>query len=221
MDATRRRHAALEPGDRRAADPRGVAERDGDRTRPAQREDGLAGADGGQGRVVAGRRRGHGLLRLARRPPLRRPRRQRPDPLGVPDRRSHQREPVRVRRTGVRHDIRGLLRLPRPEDGRGAVDDVPQARRLPLRELLCEPVHRRRSSLLRREDRHGLRGRRVERPDRVDARRSAVSATPHPPSPKGGSSPAASTGGSARSAQRRRGAVEHIGRTAASSARPS
>ena len=86
LDAAGRRHAALEPGDRRAARPRRVAERNRHGTRPRNGADALAGADGGQGRVVPGRRRRHGVLRLARRPALRGALGNRPDPLGVPDR---------------------------------------------------------------------------------------------------------------------------------------
>ena len=114
---------------------------------------------------------GHVVLRLARRPSLRGSLGHGRHPLGVPDRRPHQREPVGLRRPGVRDDLRGLVRLPRPQNRRGAVDDVPETRRLPLRELLREPVVRRRAPLLGRARGHGLRARRVERARRLDGRR--------------------------------------------------
>ena len=92
-------------------------------------------------------------------------------PLGVPDRRAHQREPVGLRRPRLRDDVRRLVRLPRPPDRQGGVDDVPEAGRVALRELLCEPVVRRRAALLALARRHGLRARRVERARRLARRR--------------------------------------------------
>ena len=171
VDPTRRRNAPLQSCDRRAAHPRRVAGRHGHCAQPAVRAKALAGAHRRQGRVLAGRRRRARVLRLARRPAVRGSVGYRARPLGIPDRRTDQREPCRLRREGVRDDVCWLLRLPRPRHGRGAMDDVPQARRVPLRELLCQPVERRRADLQRRALGQGRRARRLERAHRLDGRR--------------------------------------------------
>ena len=72
MDAPGGRNAPVEPCDRRSARPRRLAGRNGYRTQQADRAADLAGADGRKGRVVPGRGRRARVLRLARRPTLRR-----------------------------------------------------------------------------------------------------------------------------------------------------
>ena len=91
-----------------------LARRDGDRARP--RDPGRSSGSvqtARQGRVVAGRRRRPGLLRLDRRPALRGARRARARPLGVRHRRPDQREPVRLRQPRLHLHVRGLDLLPR------------------------------------------------------------------------------------------------------------
>ena len=100
-----RRHASLEPGDRRASAPRRLAGRDGDRALPGLGAPALAGSHGGEGRVVARGRRRARVLRLARRPGLRGAIEHRSRRLGVPDGRAHQCEPHDRRRVGVRDQL--------------------------------------------------------------------------------------------------------------------
>ena len=200
----RRRNAALEPGDRRPARHRQLTGRNRHGPRPRDGSSLWQVRDRGESRVVPGRRRGArrtsgrttaGCSRCARRRDSVR--------WAYQTRRPHQREPVGVRRPRVRHHVCGVVRLPRPQDGRGAVDHLRQARRLPLRELLREPVVRRRAPLLGRALGQGRTrstrraetpcGRARRRPRLHDSRRRR----------RDGSSSADSTGACARSGRPR------------------
>ena len=118
----------------------------------------------GKRRVLAGRRRRHRLLRRDGRAPVRGQLPHRPHPLGLRHGRPDQREPVRLGPPRLHLELRGRDRLPRPHDRARALDDVRQARRVPLGELLCEPVDGRRAHLLRRPLGQGCRARRRGRP---------------------------------------------------------
>ena len=185
----------------------------------------LAGADGRQGRVVAGRRRRDsrtsarttaGSSRCGRDIGTR--------ALGVPDRRAHQREPVRLRRPRVRHDVRRLVRLPRPR-GRARSIWTTYLKRDAFRyeSFYASPSTRRRAALLAsraraRSSRSTPRAGDIV----VDGRASAGSATRRPRSPTARVF-AGGFDGRLRAfrATSGRRALEHGGRTAASSARPS
>ena len=132
----------------------------------------LAGAHRRQGRVVAGRRRRArrtsarttaGCSRCGR------------TPVGSaghtrPGGGSTRARPCSAGRCASTTYAGSFVCLDRDTGGR-AVDDVPQARRVPLRELLCQPVERRRADLQRRAFGQGRRARRLERAHRLDGRR--------------------------------------------------
>jgi hypothetical protein len=65
VDEARRRNGALEPGDRRPTAARRLAVGHGHGSRSQHREQAVAGADGGEGRVVTGRRRRPRVLRVS------------------------------------------------------------------------------------------------------------------------------------------------------------
>ena len=166
-----RRPQAVDPGDRRRERPRQLQERHRDGARPPHRPRGLADPHQRDRRVLAGDRRRGRLLRRHGRPPLRGERAHRADPLGLRHRRADQREPVARARARLHHDVRRLDLLPAGAGRTQALEHVRQAGRVPLRELLREPVHRRPPDLHDRALRQGRRPRRRIRPDPLDAER--------------------------------------------------
>ena len=162
----------------------------------------LAGSDGGQGRVLA-RSSSTGWRTSARTTAACSPcGRDRARPLGVPDGRSHQREPVGLRRPGVRHDVRGLVRLPRPRgrarsSGRRTSSAMRSATRASTR---ARPRTASGSTPSRARGRSSRSTPRAEGSSGRPA--SAASATRLPRSPTAASSRAASTADCAPSARR-------------------
>ena len=111
------------------------------------------------------------LLRSHRRPPVRSRHRNGTRSLGIQHRRTDQLEPVALGKPSLHHDVRGLHLLPRPTERPQALEPLLQARLLPLRQLLCEPVDGRQADLHRLALGQGLRGERDQRPPAMDRKR--------------------------------------------------
>ena len=124
-------------------------------------------------------------------------------PVGLQHGRPDQLEPVGVGQPHLHLDVRGLDPLPQQDERDEALEQVLQARLLPLRELLREPLDRRQAHLLRRALGKGLRALRRRTATRCGPAASARSATRRRRSRPAACSSAASTALSAPTARRR------------------
>ena len=88
--------------------------------------------------------------------------------MGLQHRRPDQLEPVGVGQPHLHLYVRGIDTLPQQDERDEALEQVLQARLLPLRELLCEPLDRWQANLLRRTLGKGLRALRRQRRHAVD-----------------------------------------------------
>ena len=169
-EAPRRRDAVL-ACDRCPPSGGGLEGRYRDCARPHHGTDAVA-PRGRRGGGVVSRHRGRDrLLRVARPASVRRAREHRPRALGIRHGRPHQRQPVGLRRTRLHHDLRRLDPLRPPAHRSRDLDDLRQARRPPLRELLRESLDGRAPDLLGCALGEGGRARRGERARGVDESR--------------------------------------------------
>ena len=134
---------AVDARDRRPTAHRHLQGRNRHEPRSGDRQAAVAADDELGCRILAGGGGRPRLFRSSRRKAVRRELTFRSRPLGVRHRRKDQRQSLRLRPPRLRHDVRGWDLLPRPGKRTQALEHLHQARPVPVRQLLLEPVDRR------------------------------------------------------------------------------